>query len=182
MPLSLTVLIKYKDEVDTFIETGTFYGQGVDIALLCGFNKIFSVEVGEFLYRKCLDKFRNLLNDRVFLSLGDSPTFLNAVLKSLDEKCVFWLDAHYSGEGTSKANKNNPILDELDEIKGHHIKNHTILIDDVRLFGTSEFDDITLDDVVSKLKEINPGYVIKYEAGHVPKDILVATIVTAEIP
>jgi hypothetical protein len=176
MPLSPIVLNKYKDKADIFIETGTFHGQGVAIALSCRFKKIFSVEVGEFLYRECLDTFHNFLNGRVFLYLGDSPTFLNETLKSINEKCVCWLDAHYSGEGTAKANKNNPILDELDSIRKHHIKNHTILIDDVRLFGTSEFDYITLDQVITRIKEINPAYEITYENGVCPNDILVAYI------
>ncbi len=178
MPLSVEVLIKYKNKADIFIETGTFYGQGVAIALLSGFNKIYSIEIGEFLYRKCLNTFHDFLNNKVFLFLGDSPTFLNEILKTINEKCIFWLDAHYSGEGTAKAYKNNPILDELDSIKKHHINNHTILIDDVRLFGTDEFDNITIEEVINKLLEINPAYEIKYENGFCPNDILVAHIVS----
>ena len=71
---------------------------------------------------------------------------------------------------------NSPILQELDQIKKHHIKSHTILIDDVRLFGTHEFDYVTLDQIIDKILEINPSYKISFVPGYVNNDILVAQI------
>lgn len=70
---------------------------------------------------------------------------------------------------------------ELEQIKKHPIKTHTIMIDDVRLFGSPEFDFITLDKVKKKLKEINSDYTFEYAdskiKGKIQKnDILIAKI------
>lgn len=70
----------------------------------------------------------------------------------------------------------SPILQELEAIKNHPIKNHTILIDDVRMFGTRDFDGVTLDQITDKLREINPNYSIFFEKGYQANDILVACI------
>lgn len=70
----------------------------------------------------------------------------------------------------------SPVLQELEQIKKHPIKNHTILIDDVRLFGTIEFDYVTLDQIIDKVLEINPNYNISFVPGYVQNDILVAQI------
>ncbi|HRI35351.1 MAG TPA: hypothetical protein PLD02_16495, partial [Saprospiraceae bacterium] len=69
-----------------------------------------------------------------------------------------------------------PVLLELEAIKQHSIKTHTILIDDCRFFGTEGFDYITIDQVIKSLLEINPSYQFKYENGYTADDILVAYI------
>lgn len=48
---------------------------------------------------------------------------------------MFWLDGHYSGEGTAKGDKETPILEELKCILNKNDYKHVILIDDARLFG-----------------------------------------------
>jgi hypothetical protein len=74
-----------------------------------------------------------------------------------------------------------PLLKELALIGRHRIKTHTILIDDVRLFGTKGPEDwsgVTLDKVIDKLKSINRNYSIHYENGieWAQNDVLVAEI------
>jgi hypothetical protein len=94
----------------------------------------------------------------------------------IDAPATFWLDGHYSGAGTAKGKTNTPLLQELDHIGSHHIKTHTILIDDVRQFGTQEMDFITLDEVVEKVRSINPNYKFLFEDGFIPNDVLVAVV------
>ena len=68
---------------------------------------------------------------------------------------------------------------ELDLIAEHHIKNHTILIDDVRCFGRDgvvDWSTVSLDLVVEALRKINPAYAISYEQGITRNDVLVADI------
>jgi hypothetical protein len=61
--------------------------------------------------------------------------------------------------------KNSPLMAELDQIKLHPIKNHTILIDDLDLCGGYLFDYVTLDQIKQKILEINPKYSITFTDG-----------------
>ena len=66
-----------------------------------------------------------------------------ALLKKLNRPCLFWLDGHYSGGVTAKADVETPVISELKAILEHHIKGHIILIDDARLFnGTKDYPTI----------------------------------------
>lgn len=137
------------------------------------FSEIHSVELSETYYQGALNTFRQFSN--VHIWFGDSGIVLADMIKNMNEPITFWLDGHLSDPSTAKGESNTPILKELECIKNHPIKTHTILIDDVRLFGTAEFDFITLDVIIQKLKEINPSYIISIaDAWPYPQDILVA--------
>lgn len=165
------VFKKYKNKY--FVESGTYEGDGITNALIAGFKEIYSIELAPYFYEKALKKFRK--NKNVHIILGDSGTVLWEVIKDIDEPITFWLDGHYSGGNTGiGSNGYTPILQELDCIRRHHIKDHTILIDDVRLFGTAEFDFVTTDEILQILQEINPAYEFRYEEGCIHGDVLVA--------
>jgi len=170
------VFQKYPNK--SLVETGTFMGSGVENALKAGFKDVYSIELSKDLYDYCTDKFKT--NPCVHLYLGDSSVVLEKVLFNINEPATFWLDGHYSEGVTAKGNKNSPILEELQVIGKHKIKNHTILIDDVRLFGTKEFDNVTLAQIIAALKKINPNYVISYEDGYTHNDVLVAKVPDAK--
>lgn len=158
------VLNKYKNNI--FIETGTNDTSGIDVALFCKFNKIFSVELSEKLYLDAMQKYKNnkniyLFNKNSYESLRDD------ILPNINESSTFWLDAHSDGHC--------PILLELNEIKKHYIKDHIIMIDDIRMFGKAEHEFITVKQIVNALLDINEKYNIIYERSvHGIKDILVA--------
>jgi hypothetical protein len=75
-------------------------------------------------------------------------------------------------------------MDELTAIKNHHIKNHTIMIDDVRLFadGVDKQIPYKIEDIKNFIVSINPEYKFTYEEGFTDKergiynDILVAYV------
>ena len=71
-------------------------------------------------------------------------------------------------------------MQELLIIKDHHIKNHTILIDDMRLLRSRTGDYADLDytdkDIEKMLLSINFSYNLHYEYGVVDNDILIAEI------
>jgi hypothetical protein len=115
----------------TMIETGTHYGDMV-AAMRTRFVRIDSIEIYEPLYRKVCERFAGCKN--ICLHHGDSEKILPAILEALTEPALFWLDAHYSGEGTGKGMLNTPILRELQFILDHPLRKHVILIDDARLF------------------------------------------------
>lgn len=56
------------------------------------------------------------------------------------------------------------------------IKEHTIMIDDMRCCGTDLFDFISKDQIESSVLKINPNYKIHYENSWELNDILVATV------
>ena len=167
---------KYKANKNVFVETGTYYGLGVSLAIAAGYKQVASVELSPALYKSAVRMF----NDRpqVMLYYGTSENRLWEMIKDINEEIVFWLDAHFA-DGIMGPEK-SPILKELEIIDRHPIKTHVIMIDDVRDMGTEHFGFVTRDEVIQKITEINPSYKIVYEDGSVdethifPKDILVA--------
>jgi len=167
---------------DIFIETGTFKGDGVQMAIEAGFQYIYSIELSDLLYQKCLERFSNM--DGVLLIQGDSSNKLPELLSHLNATVTFWLDGHYSGilegEQTALGEVNSPLMAELEAIKNHHIKTHTILIDDLRGWK-KETHGFDVQDLMNKIIEINPDYVFTFDDGYdyelnitYPNDILVA--------
>lgn len=114
-----------------FFETGTYLGDMIQV-VKDDFKHIYSVELSEQLYRQAQLRFKN--NNNITLLQGDSGKVIREVLKQIRESCLFWLDAHYSGGITATGNKNSPIIEEINTILKHSIKNHVILIDDARMF------------------------------------------------
>lgn len=170
MPINFD-LKKYLSEV--FIETGTFYGAGVRKALEAGFNEIYSIEIDPEKFKHCSFMFRG--NPKVHLILGDSTTELPKLLSSLTKRCTFWIDAHYSGEGGKMGAKWSPIKEELEAIKSYKVKDNIIIVDDWDCMDNTHVDKSThkevgfpgKDNLLTKLKEINPLYDIKVENNHV---------------
>lgn len=182
--------IKYPNEY--FIETGTYQGDGVQVALDAGFSHVISYEIDVGLYANAVKRFKG--NSRVKLYHKSSAEMADE-LKYINSPVTFFLDGHFSAGSTGYDEKCfYPLLAELEAIKNHHIKTHTILIDDRRLLkklGDTPFttDDrgvikthhlsaevigFTEEEIIAKLKEINPNYIIKYEDGHIPGDVIVA--------
>jgi hypothetical protein len=172
--LSLDVLSKYKNNI--FIETGTSLGDGVQLALDCGFKQIYSFEINLDLVEHNRKRFKEY-GSRVEIIHGDSSEILSMFLFRIKESSTFWLDGHWDGGPVGKYRC--PLLFELDAIADHPIKNHTLLIDDRRLFGDKNHhwgQEVTEPLVLERIKKINPDYCIKYENGHVPDDIITAKI------
>jgi hypothetical protein len=89
---------------------------------------------------------------------GDSPKVLRDVLSRIEEPCLFWLDAHYSGKGTALADRETPVLGELDCIFSHAVKGHVILIDDARCFNGKN-DYPPLAEIKAYVNERRPDQV-----------------------
>ncbi len=170
MPITHAVLSKYPNAI--FFETGTHQGFATGLALRCGFERVLTVELSD----KWRDRYQTLFgnDDRVQLFAGSSKDRLPQMLAQVDAPATFWLDAHHMGVGSALGDKYCPLLQELDLIARHRIKTHTLLIDDVRLFGNEFGPEVTLGQVIQKLLTINPRYRFHFEDGKVRNDILVA--------
>lgn len=161
-----------------FVETGSHRGDGIQSALDAGFPCVYSVDISAFSYGWCSHRFRKN-RAKVDLYLGDSREFLKLFLPRMTTRCTFWMDAHWCG-GNGDALRHDggdlndvPLLGELQIIAGHTIKDHIILIDDVRLFGTDSYPN--LDTIVCELGKINSNYTISFwNSSDFEKDILVA--------
>ncbi|MEX0596678.1 MAG: hypothetical protein WD512_09265 [Candidatus Paceibacterota bacterium] len=147
-----------------FVETGSHHGNGIKLALRSNFFEIRSIELNPDFYKLCCSKFQNY--SKVKLYLGDSSISLQDMISDISESITFWLDGHYSGGKTSKGEKYSPILEELSQIKVHPIKDHTIIIDDVRLMGGIYFDFVALNQIKQYILTINPNYQFKLHDGY----------------
>ena len=158
---------------DNFIETGTCEGDGVAIALDCGFKNIYSIEIDPNLYAQCKKRFEGKNN--VHLYMGDSMEFLPQILSQIGSLSTFWLDAHMNDVSTYAGKFRCPILQEIDLILNSNIK-HTLLIDDRRLFvgnGISHWDNVKESEILALIKSKNSNLTISYEDGCVKDDVLV---------
>ena len=127
----------HKYGLKVLVESGTYYGDMVE-AMKQYFEKVYSIELSPALFTLAQRRFRNDKN--VELLCGDSGKQLDKLLRLIDQPTnqptLFWLDGHFSGGVTAKAEVDTPILEELSTILTLHRGNMCIIIDDARCFGT----------------------------------------------
>lgn len=116
-----------------FVETGTNEGVMVQAVKDC-FEQIYSIELDTELHRRAKERFAS--EKHIEILQGDSGSVLKTLMQKINAPALFWLDAHYSGGVTAKADVETPILKELDLVFSHPIKEHVIVIDDAWSFGT----------------------------------------------
>jgi hypothetical protein len=163
---------RYK--VKNFIETGTHIGQTV---LFMASKKIFanihSIEISEMqmsIMKEYFSKFaedNNIDISNTFVWHGDSVKVLPRILTDISERSLFWLDAHCSGGYTANSKDYNcTILQELDIIKSHNIKDNVIVIDDMSTCNDGLSDYPSIGEISESILSINKDYLItiKYNA------------------
>lgn len=171
--LSLDYLNKYGNG-KTFIETGTFLGDTIYLALEAKFEKIHSTELNDELYERAVKLFDH--KPQVKIWHGDSVHTLKEIMKELNGPATFWLDAHASGPLPGGISGGSPVLDELEIIREHGNNEHTIFIDDRRLFGSVEWSEVQEESAMEIIRKINPSYNILLLDGEIEKDVICATI------
>ena len=133
---------------------------------------MITVEIYRPIFDQVQTKFRPHRNIRSYL--GNSSKLIGAIGNELQGTTLFWLDAHYSGEGTGVSDSVNSgsaeaitaIRAELAAIHAAGIQDCIILIDDIRGFGTEIADQVflgcwaypTLQEVKSALLKINSRF------------------------
>lgn len=118
---------------ETFVETGTFTADTVWF-MKDTFGKIFSIEVEPTLAEIATTRFSKYPHIRIVL--GDSAETLPAIMPEISGPALFWLDGHYSAGITGRGSKDCPIYEELAAIAAHPPSRFSIVIDDLRYFGT----------------------------------------------
>lgn len=166
---------QFQNEI--FVETGTYIGNGLQTALTTGFQKCYSIEIHKYLYDNAMKRFeKEIESGKVKLFHGNSEKIFPIIVEKLDKPATFWLDAHISSQYGDKLAKNCPIIEELQAIKNHQIKTHTILIDDMNCFNTPSHDDIPLGYVRDMIRSINKEYKFSFLDASIPGNIMVAYI------
>ncbi len=151
----------------TLVETGTGAGNGVDYAISCGFGRIFSVEYMAEYAVKLSTKYRP--TPQVSIFHGHSPDFLDVLLTNgqitPDDRCVFWLDAHYPfGDIGGKPydyekdlDKRLPLESELAVLFKHARTKDLIIIDDLRIYERCPHG-------VQNLDQMGLAHIARYDA------------------
>jgi hypothetical protein len=149
--LGLAVFKEFSKGCKNFVETGTAGCGGLVHAFKIGFDNYYSVDIDSNFYNNAMYIFEE--NDNVSLVQGESYEALEVWLNEIEGKCLFWLDAHPNNPN-EKTIPNKILTEELNKIKNHSFKEHTILVDDIPIY----FD---VDDVKEQILEINPEYKFK---------------------
>lgn len=153
----------------TWIETGTYLGDTTerlaDVAL-----KVYSIEPEPTLCSNARHRLQHLHN--VEILNGTSEDLLPSLVPTLQGEVSFWLDGHYSGNGTYKGPHDTPIAFELAVVAAnlHRMTRVVVMVDDVRLF-TGEVHSYgpyaTIDELVNWARESRLRW-------HIEQDIFIA--------
>lgn len=168
----------FKKINNNFIETGCYIGDGIQLALNSGFDKVYSIEITDYYADVCINRFKNL-GDKVNIIKGDSYFKLKEFLDSRpNEKFTYWLDGHNSGGNTGFGKKRFPILEELTAILSRDVTGEIIYIDDMRVLRNlkqfHEDEDINLQKILDLVNSFKKEYKISFEASPFdPEDHLV---------
>jgi hypothetical protein len=158
-PEELVLLLKHHYRIQSFIETGTSYG---NTASWAGrhFEDVVTIEAQASIHALAKERHRLLTN--VQFLLGDSRQVLRQVVPALRGRAIFWLDGHWSLGPTFGEGDECPLLGEIDAINESET-HHFLLIDDARLFlspphrphRVDQWPD--LEQVLKKLAEGRSG-------------------------
>jgi len=149
---------RFKPQV--FIETGTYKGKMV-YAVMPYIDNIYTIELSEFHFERAQNRFAGYPNIKIIQ--GQSGEVIPELMKNINQNCLFWLDAHYSGGSTAKGELESPIEQELECIMNHEkAKDHTILIDDARFFvGKGGYP--TIEQVKRYILKQHPDWIFEVE-------------------
>lgn len=180
LPPNKNLLAEYPNRY--FVETGSYRGDAVALALEACFADIRTIDIDPDNTKFC--KYRFDLIPRadhamppITLYTGDSAKCLGRMIAHINEPITFWLDSHSQlFEDEPELGEPFPLLKELGQIFDHPISTHTILIDDILMMTHPDVTGWTRYDIENALLAINPAYKLKYVANPVKNNLLIATI------
>ena len=153
--------------IQNFVETGTYLAE-TTLAILPWVELVYTFELDRHLWNRAVGLLSRF--PHVIPLYGDSGDGLQRCIPFLSGKTLFWLDAHYSGPGTSGEEGVTAINKEVEVIIELAKESHVVLVDDIRGFGKCKGYP-TVDELVKKYKRAFPASI-----GSVSNDIL--TLVT----
>lgn len=161
---NLLAEIKKKNNAYYFVETGTFHGDTTKKAATI-FEHVFTIDIDMGLSLKA--KLANSFKNCDFLC-GNSPEILEELIPRLDKNTVFFLDAHWAGDLSSRASTDTPLKEELLIIlKRNNLYQDIIVIDDIGWIGKR--GEIGFKPEWNS-KYFPNGGVFAYDWSHITKD------------
>ncbi len=168
-------------QCDTFFETGTGFGFGVQIARMFPFKNILSVEILLSEVERLKPAFAS--DRRVQLFAGKSSDVMSQVLPQVPGNIIFWLDAHFPGahhhyvnyDAEKDIDTRLPLERELSLIKQLRPgKRDVILIDDLRIYERDNFEWGNMSDHgLGELAKLDSRFLYTtFEQTHVPQRFL----------
>lgn len=176
LPPNRNILKDYPNRV--FVETGSYRGDAIEAAIDANFGRIVSIDIDADQIKFCKHRFDLFREPRAGLKLieGNSAVCLWDAIKHIDEPVTFWLDSHWQMlDGTEPGSNPFPLLDEIEQIGRHHIKRHTILIDDMLImqFNITGYD---IGLIKTRIEKINRDYKFTMIANPVINGIMACTV------
>lgn len=185
------IFMKYSNPNGQWIESGTYKGMTTKF-LSQKFNSVHSIEPCKILFSDACVKLncvtqnifseKDLMhvaiskNKKIILYNGLSVAVMSSLLPKLRGDINFWLDGHFSGGNTFKADKECYVQEELQLIKNNlsNFKKITILIDDVRCFLLpNKFKDYPdVNYLVEWAKENNFSWRIEHDIFVMLKNVI----------
>jgi hypothetical protein len=175
---------EYKGNKNIFVETGSYKGDGIVLAMQAGYKRIYSMDIDGANVAHCQERFEIIPDDKkpaknghINITCADSATGLLKIMKYVNEPAMIWLDAHSQLFDDEPPSENPfPLMLELEQLKKHPIKTHTILIDDVLILTHSDVTGWNKETIENALLMINPAYKLTYLSNPVVDNIIMANI------
>jgi hypothetical protein len=115
------------------------------------------------------------LEKSIFIN-GDTMIKIGTAISqhSINQKTIFFLDAHFSGGDTEKGIKYNPLMEELQIINDLQAEECVIIIDDTRLLNNSKahYGGMNEISICNILKDRSINHLFSSSVLH-PKDRLI---------
>lgn len=116
-----------------FVEAGTYKGETTAF-FVPHVDQVISVELHDGLYAAAQRRFAN--ESKVTLVHGDSLIEIPKIVANCSSPPLVFLDGHFSGEGTAEGVEMEPAESTLSRLADVTPAGTTIVIDDLRLFGS----------------------------------------------
>ena len=116
-------------KTNTYIETRSYYGLNLE-KVVDEYKNLYSIGIEKIF----------IDNENIQIIEGDSSVKLPELCSEIEEGVTFFLDAHYSGEGTGYKEKTSPIIKELESIFYRKNNKDIILINNLRIFNERSFN------------------------------------------
>lgn len=187
------LFVEFMGNRRVFVETGTYRGDAIQLALDAGFDEIYSMDSDPRNIEHCKDRFDLFrypdgeVGKKIQgLVAGDSAKDLRKMLHFIHEPALFWLDAHSQHlENEKQRGEPFPLLKELKQIALHaealrdHLgenSTHVIIIDDMLHLTHPAITGWRREEIEEAVLAVDKRYKIQYFANPVKDSILVAHV------
>lgn len=161
------VLERYKSNSNVFVCVGIYSCVNLARALNAGFKELHGIDKDIVLVKHAKVIFPQDINNNpynvkdYYFHHGDLEK-LQEIISRFKQPIVILLGDHFPHYDEPVYNN---MLEQLQIIKNHPIKNHIILIDYINHAGTAAFGGITEEQIKQALLEINHHYRFAYARG-----------------